>query len=305
MAEPLTAGRPLRTRWLGRVRYRDAHALQRGLHRASRGDWLLLLEHPHVYTMGLRARPEHVLADPAEVGAELVGADRGGDVTYHGPGQLVGYAVRSVPPGPGSTPAFVHGLEQIVIDAVTDLGVAGAGRRPGYPGVWVGDDKLGAIGVRITRGRSMHGFALNVDPDLAMFDRIVPCGLAATGVTSLAVLGVTATMAEVVDAVTSRAGERWGPVERQDVAWQAPLRADRVVGGLSIGERKPAWLRAPLHMGPEYVELKATMRSLDLVTVCEEAGCPNISECWSQGTATFMINGDRCTRACGFRLVDT
>ncbi|MGH9155645.1 MAG: lipoyl synthase [Acidimicrobiales bacterium] len=294
-----------RVRWLGRVAYRDASALQRGLHRAGRGDWLLLLEHPPVYTTGLRPRPEHVLADPAEVGADLVNADRGGDVTYHGPGQLVGYVVRSVPVGPGATPAFVAGLEQVVIDAVTDLGVTGAGRRPGSPGVWVGDDKLCAVGVRLSRGRSMHGFALNVDPDLAMFDRIVPCGLTGTGVTSLAALGVAATMATVVDAVAAGAARRWGPAERQDAATEAPRRAEVAAGGLPIGERKPDWLRAPARMGPEFVALKATMRSLDLVTVCEEAGCPNIFECWSQGTATFMINGDRCTRACGFCLVDT
>jgi lipoyl synthase len=300
-------GAPLRVRWLGRVAYRDASALQRGLHRAGRGDWLLLLEHPPVFTMGLRTRPEHVLIDPAELGAELVVADRGGDVTYHGPGQLVGYAVRSVPAGPGSTPAFVRGLEQVVIDAVGDLGVRGATRQPGRPGVWVGDDKLCAVGVRLSRGRSMHGFALNVDPDLAMFERIVPCGLADAGVTSLAALGVRATMAEVVDALARRAADRWGPAERQDAAWEAPARSGpaALAGGLSIGERKPAWLRAPVHMGPEFVELKRTMRSLDLVTVCEEAGCPNIFECWGEGTATFMINGDRCTRACGFCLVDT
>jgi len=300
---PSPGGGPRRVRWLGRVRYRDAAALQRGLHREGRGDWLLLLEHPSVYTMGLRARAEHVLADPARVGAEFVAADRGGDVTWHGPGQLVGYPIVSVPVRPGATPAFVAGLEQVVLDAVADLGLAGAGRLPGLPGVWVGDRKLAAVGVRLTRGRSMHGFALNVDPDLTMFDRIVPCGLADKGVTSLAAEGVRATMAEVVDAVARRAEVRWGPVERQDVAWEAPRRAEPA--GLPISERKPGWMRAPVRMGPEYLALKQTMRSLDLVTVCEEAGCPNISECWGEGTATFMINGSRCTRACGFCLVDT
>ena len=330
----------LRIRWLGRVRYRDAHALQRALQASARaGDYLLLLEHHPVYTLGLRAWKDspHVLVDPATVGAELVQADRGGDVTYHGPGQLVGYPIVSVPVRPGATSRHVHGLEQVVVDALSDLGLSGAGRRAGHPGVWMGDRKICAVGVRLTRGRSMHGFALNVDPDLTMFSHIVPCGISDASVTSLAAEGVGVTMAEVVDVVARRAGERWGAagrVERQDVAsrtpaaappgepvpesgTRAPLSAPSSattaggetaggVGGLlSIGAKKPQWLRARAVMGPAFRELKQTMRSLDLVTVCEEAGCPNIFECWAAGTATFMINGARCTRACGFCLVDT
>ncbi|MGH9181285.1 MAG: lipoyl(octanoyl) transferase LipB, partial [Acidimicrobiales bacterium] len=329
-----------RVRWLGRVAYRDASALQRGLHRAGRGDWLLLLEHPPVYTTGLRPRPEHVLADPAEVGADLVNADRGGDVTYHGPGQLVGYVVRSVPVGPGATPAFVAGLEQVVIDAVTDLGVTGAGRRPGSPGVWVGDDKLCAVGVRLSRGRSMHGFALNVDPDLGMFSHIVPCGIRDREVTSVRrLLGHPMAMRTVVDAVVARFAEAFGHpiVERQDVVWQEragdlapfsrrqgvalPTRpvagSVRLLGrlaeaGVAVAPpeagntfRRPEWMKVKARLGPEYRELKRMMRDLDLHTVCEEAGCPNIYECWADRTATFMILGDRCTRACGFCLVDT
>ena len=177
------------------MRYRDAHALQRALNRASVGEYLLLLEHPHVYTLGVRARAEHVLVDPESVGAELVHADRGGDVTYHGPGQLVGYPILEVPMGPGSVPSHVHAIEQLVISALYYLGLETAGRLPGYPGVWIEPDgpaprKICAIGVRISRGRSMHGFALNVEPDLSMFGHIVPCGLADLGVTSIAAEGL-------------------------------------------------------------------------------------------------------------------
>jgi lipoic acid synthetase len=320
----------LRARWLGRVRYRDAHALQRALFARAADDYLLLLEHPHVYTLGVRAEPAHVLVPPESVGAELVRADRGGDVTYHGPGQLVGYPIVSVPTVPGATRSYVRSVEQLVIDVLADLGLPGAGRLGGYPGVWVDPDgaaprKIAAIGVRITRGRSMHGFALNVDPDLAMFDHIVPCGIADKTVTSLAAEGVHVAMSTVVDAVMARASSLWGEAERQDVAWRvAPTdlsaftRAgpSRLEGRLAeagvdssrsvaLTEPKPRWLRAKAVMGPEYRDLKRTMRSLDLVTVCEEAGCPNIFECWAEGTATFMINGERCTRACGFCLVDT
>ncbi len=325
--------RPLRVRWLGRVPFGDAHVLQRALHERSEDDHLLLLEHPHVYTLGVRGRQEHVLAPPDEVGAELVWTDRGGDVTYHGPGQLVGYPILSVPVAPGATPGHVHGVEQVVIDALADLGLPGASRLGGYPGVWVGERKICAVGVRLTRGRSMHGFALNVDPDLSMFSRIVPCGIPGRGVTSLAAEGVASTMRDVVDAVARRAAERWGGagVERQDVAWRvrsedlsaftkgavppsaAPVRlvgrlAEAGVApgdGLAAEARKPEWLRVKADMGSRFRDLKATMRSLELNTVCEEAGCPNIFECWADGTATFMINGDRCTRACGFCLVDT
>ncbi|HEV2369987.1 MAG TPA: lipoyl synthase [Acidimicrobiales bacterium] len=306
----------LRVRWLGRVRYSDAHALQRALV-GSGEPYLLLLEHPHIYTLGVRADPSHVLVDPAAVGAELVHTDRGGDVTYHGPGQLVGYPILDVPPGPSSIPCYVHGVEQVIIDALADLGLA-AGRLDGYPGVWVdaaGPEprKICAIGVRVSRGRSMHGFALNVDPDMSMFGHIVPCGLADRPVTSMAAEGVHATMNDVVEAVVARAATRWGPdLDRHDGAWEAPVTPARPVvgrvdpaGTLAVSERKPSWLRVHAEMGPRFRDVRRTMRSLDLVTVCEEAGCPNIFECWADGTATFMINGERCTRACGFCLVDT
>ena len=346
----------LRARWLGRVRYGDALALQHGLWADGSDDWLLLLEHPHVYTLGVRADPAHVLVDPASVGAELVETDRGGDVTYHGPGQLVGYPIRSVAMGSGAVPRYVHAVEQVVIDALEALGLPGASRLEGYPGVWVGVEegaprKICAIGVRLSRGRSMHGFALNVAPDLAYFGHIVPCGISDKPVTSLAAEGVDVSMRAAVDAVVAAASRRFGyeRVDRRDVAWRVPATdlapftrgegpgvpvpsggpggrraapADggaqpvRLLGrlaeagvdpsaGVDLTARKPDWLRVPARMGEEYRSLRKTMRSLSLVTVCEEAGCPNIYECWADGTATFMVNGDRCTRACGFCLVDT
>jgi len=332
-------GRELRVRWLGRGRYRDAHALQEALKKEGAAEYLLLLEHPHVYTLGVRARTEHVLVDPESVGAELVHADRGGDVTYHGPGQLVGYPILNVPMGLRAVPAHVHAIEQLVIDALGDLGLGGLGRLAGYPGVWVdpaGSEprKLCAIGVRIDRGRSMHGFALNVDPDLSMFGHIVPCGLSDLGVTSLAAEGLNVAMQDAVEAIVRRAPDRLVPgasIERQDASWwPGPARsvppfsvvdtfpsASRALDrrlvdagvdpgqGVALSSRKPEWARAKARIGPELIRLRATMRELDLVTVCEEAGCPNIFECWADGTATFMINGERCTRACGFCLVDT
>ena len=203
-------GGPLHVRRLGTVDYGDALGLQERLFERTGESWLLLLEHPSVYTLGVRARDAHMLVDPAAVGATIERVHRGGDVTFHGPGQLVGYLLVDVPFGPGAVHAHVNAIEQVVIDALGKLGVGGAGRRDGHPGVWVGDRKIAAVGVRITRGRSMHGFALNVDPDLAMFDHIVPCGIRDLGVTSLAAEGRAVPITAVHDAIATRAATRWG-----------------------------------------------------------------------------------------------
>lgn len=336
----VTPDAPLRVRWLGRVPYREALALQTALFEHGKGQHLLLLEHPHVFTHGpsadLRA---NLLVDPATVGAELVRVQRGGDVTYHGPGQLVGYPILQLPSkrAAGTAPlvdvkAYVCSIEQLVIDALAELGLTGTGRLLGHPGVWVdpeGPDprKICAIGVRVGRGRTMHGFALNVSTDLTYLrDHIVPCGIADKGVTSLAEQGIDATLRQVVEVVARLAAKRWakGQLERQEVAWRhrpddlapfsrghgpgratARLAQAGVSGGLAIAERKPDWLRPRFRHGPEVLELRRALAESGLVTVCQEAGCPNLSECWSAGTATFMVLGERCTRACGFCLVDT
>ncbi len=296
----------MRVRWLGRVPYREALALQQALFEHGHEQHLLLLEHPHVFTHGPRAElATNVLVDPASVGAELVGVKRGGDVTYHGPGQLVGYPILNVPNLLGAAD-HVTAIEGLVINVLADLGVQGH-VEPEYPGVWVGRDnprKICAIGVRLANGRTMHGFALNIDPDMRYLrEYIVPCGIAGKPVTSLAEEGVRADMAEVVDLVVRHAADRWGGadphLDRQDVA-----RID-MPEGLSISARKPEWLRTRVQLGEQVMALKRTVRDHSLVTVCEEAGCPNLSECWAQGTATFMVLGERCTRACGFCLIDT
>jgi lipoic acid synthetase len=325
----------LRARWLGTVPYHDAEALQRAVHERSGADYLLLQEHPHVYTLGSSADPAHVLRDPASVGAVLVTADRGGDVTYHGPGQLVGYPIVSLAEwraGQRDVVAYVRKLEAVLIAVLADFGIDAA-IIPRLTGVWVGDEKVAAIGVRVARGRTRHGFALNVDPDLTMFEHIVPCGIRDRGVTSMArLLGVAPTMHDVVDRVVARFAEAFGAaaVDRQDVAWRASDRATgdlaaftraasgdvpvRMLGRLAeagVDEhvdptaRRPEWMKVRARFDDEYLELKKLVRGLDLHTVCEEAGCPNIYECWADRTATFMILGDRCTRACAFCLVDT
>jgi len=331
----------LRARWLGRVPYAEAWDLQRAVASESDDDYLLLMEHGAVYTLGSNADPSHVLVDPATVGAELLSVDRGGDVTFHGPGQLIGYPVRSVGRGPHHGPQHVRQVEQVVIDALVALGVPAerVGRMASYPGVWIdpgapgtgpdGPRKVAAIGVRTARGRTTHGFGLNVATDLAMFDHIVPCGISDHPMTSLAAEGFAVSMTEAVDAVVAAAAQVWGPLEdvarvTDGVGAPAPAGVPvTLVGpstslerrmarsgvdpaaGVAISARKPEWLRVKATMADGYLELRNSMRDHGLVTVCEEAGCPNIYECWSDGTATFMINGSRCTRACGFCQVDT
>jgi lipoic acid synthetase len=170
----------------------------------------------------------------------------------------------------------------------------------------VGDEKIAAIGVRVSRGRTRHGFALNVDPDLSMFDHIVPCGIRDRGVTSMAkLLGRPVAMREVVERVVDRFAEAFDgdPSDRQDVAWTRPERAEGIE--IALTRKRPDWMRVRARFDDGYLELKKLTRGLDLHTVCEEAGCPNIYECWADHTATFMILGDRCTRACGFCQVDT
>ena len=306
----------LHVRWLGKVPYREALAVQTAMFSQSSRQHLLMLEHPHVFTYGSSADLEKNLkCVPTEVGAELVKVNRGGDITYHGPGQLVVYPILTLAAkhgvnGPADMQAYVHSVEQLVIDVLTQLGVENAGRFAGYPGVWVDlqsamPRKICAIGVRVSRGRTMHGFALNVSTDLSyMRKHIVPCGIAEYPVTSLAELGIDVTMQHVADVVAMFAAKQFanGEIDRQDVALDiAPPNIDVV----QITARKPEWLRPHVNHGPEVLATKKTLRDLNLVTVCEEAGCPNLSECWADGTATMMVLGERCTRACGFCLIDT
>ena len=321
----------LRQRHLGRVSFAEANDLQRALLNAD-DDYLLLMEHPATYTCGIRTKEEHFLVDRLTLNAVVIDADRGGDVTYHGPGQIVAWVIATVKDDPAAGREHVKSLEDAVI-ATVELFNAGrvlgtVGRLEGYPGVWAQLDsvphKIAAVGVRTQRDergrrRTLHGVALNVNVDMSAFNKIVPCGISDRPVGSLHSLGITALITEVEDQLGRELAVRLGGEIRiasvdRGVARQGLerplLRRLRRAGvnpdeALSLSSRKPAWLRVPVNMGSEYQSLKSMNEDLGLVTVCEEAGCPNIFECWSQGTATFMVNGERCTRACGFCLIDT
>ncbi len=193
---------------LGRLDWHAAFRIQQQfVEERKRGqgcDRLLFLEHPHVVTMGRNAKPQHLLASPEileRAGIGLVETDRGGDATYHGPGQLVGYPILDLREWRRDVRAYFRAVEQLLVDALATLGVqASAGREPGHEGVWVGGAKLAAVGIHISRWITSHGFALNIDTDLSYFHYIVPCGLDKP-VCSLRSLGSTAGRDEVQQAI--------------------------------------------------------------------------------------------------------
>ena len=210
-----STGEALGVSWLGRIDYREAWDLQKRL-AATRadgeiGDRLLLLEHPAVLTLGKHADESHVLASPAELarrGIEVLRVERGGEVTYHGPGQLVAYPIIALSRRGLLLRPLVRALEAAMVATSEAFGVAAA-RRDGHPGCWCDPDgpsprKLGALGIRVERGVSYHGIALNIDPDLADFGLIDPCGMPGVESTSianeLARRGATATALSVEDA---------------------------------------------------------------------------------------------------------
>jgi len=206
-----------RVEQLGLVEYAAGLRLQEELVAQRKAgaipDTLLLLEHPHVYTLGRNAQRENLLITEerlAALDAQLYETDRGGDITYHGPGQLVGYPIFDLTEHRRDIAWFMRSLEEVFIAVARDFGIA-AVRLKGCPGVWVGNDKLVAMGVHISRWVTSHGFAFNVNTDLRYFDYIVPCGLRDKGVTSLAKrLGRPVVMGEVIDRVIAHFGEIFG-----------------------------------------------------------------------------------------------
>ncbi len=241
--------RPLVVRWLGRLPYAPASALQDRLVAARQEkkgtDTLLLLEHPPVITLGRSSDPAHVLISPAERaarGIELHEAGRGGDVTYHGPGQLVGYPIVALVGERRDAHRYLRDVEEILIGAAADFGVR-ARRDAGLTGIWVGDRKLGAIGVRISTGWiASHGFALNVATDLSAFDAIVPCGLRGCRMTSLEELtGRRYPLEEVAARAALRVADVLGldpvvsdePAERLTALVPAAISVGRLAGAAS------------------------------------------------------------------------
>ncbi|MBD3236745.1 MAG: lipoyl synthase [Candidatus Eisenbacteria bacterium] len=324
----------------GRNAYRPVWRLQQQLweqrHSLRLPDLLLLLEHAPVLTLGRHGdarnarRPSHAPRPPRvhrthdvhrpgvdgrarpQERLDLVRVDRGGDVTYHGPGQLVAYPICDLRARSLAVRAFVAQLEGAVIDVLAEFGVRGE-RRAGLTGVWVRDAagwaKIAALGVRVARHVSRHGVALNVGDCLAGFAGIVPCGLPDARVITLAQLCPSAGLPAVAERLEAAIAARLAldlrrlhlpPLQtEEDVAPRLEAIADHA----HRAGRRPAWLRVGLPGGADYARVRRTLRGGRLLTVCESARCPNRHECWNAGTATFLVLGERCTRSCRFCAV--
>lgn len=295
---------------LGTVEYEEACRLQERLARERQhgtiGDTLLLLQHPAVITIGVDGGEEDILAPAARLRQANIGVlhtDRGGRATYHGPGQLVAYPILKLVDG--DLHGIVWRLEETAIRVLESFGLA-AHRLEGYPGVWVdaadsaqGSRKIAALGLAVREGVTRHGLALNVAPQMAHFELLIPCGLAGRGVTSMECeLGRPVDMAEVME----RFAQAFGEVFDRRLRWGDPAA---LLFSPDPQTEPPPWLWQRHSSAAEaavagMVHLLADLR---LHTVCQEARCPNIAECFGRGTATFMILGDICTRGCRFCAV--
>ena len=270
---------------MGRVPYRHALRLMQLMGDARRrgdmGDALLLVEHPPVITLGCAGGSEDLRVSSdylRQLGIEVIPTERGGRVTYHGPGQLVVYPIMKLPND--DLHDYLWRLEQVALEVLNEWGIA-ARRVERHPGVWIERDKIAAVGVAVQDRVTTHGLALNVDPDMDHFQLIIPCGLSSRGVTSMrAVLGQPVAM-EAVEHSFAAAFSR---------VFMRPV-APRLMPG--------PWLVAPAPQEAT-ASIEQLVADLSLHTVCQEAACPNIGECWARGTATFMLLGNVCTRHCRF-----
>jgi lipoic acid synthetase len=310
--------RPLEVIDLGRLEYGRALERQEAEVEAVRGggvEKLLLVEHPPVYTIGRGGNEANLCGAPERLAVPLFRISRGGDATFHGPGQVVAYPILSLDREGRDLHRYLRRLEEVVIRTLAAFDVV-AGRVEGKTGVWVAKRemskmrKIASIGVGVRRWVTYHGLALNVSTDLDYFRAIVPCAIDGVEMTSIEcergeqtsfarvraplIDAFAAVFAMDAEPAASRAAPRRGRSYAARISRQDP--------GVSE-QRKPAWLRARAPSGEDYFRTRRILSELRLTTVCQEALCPNIGECWAHSTATFMLMGESCTRSCGFCAV--
>jgi lipoic acid synthetase len=309
--------------WLDLVPYDKGLELQKRLKERRKAgeieDQLLLLEHPPTVTVGASDGAEDQLkrdrADLRKEGIAVEDVRRGGHLTYHGPGQLVAYPIMKLPEK--DLEDFLFRLEGAVLKTLREFGLRGT-RNEDQAGIRVDGEKICSLGIKVSQWVNHHGLALNVDMDLRPFDHIVPCDEPGDTITTMErelsrapmlsdVREVLVTSFEDVMEQEGREVEEstvWGrayeEVPDEDKRKLLPKRGEENKVG-----PKPPWLKATIPGGESYKEIESIMDDKMLNTVCEEANCPNLGECWDRGTATFMILGDTCTRACGFCDVKT
>ena len=329
--------RTLNVRWLGNLPYSEALILQKGLKESVAGehnpyDYLLLLEHNNVITIGRTGDTNNLLLDSEELekkGIEFFETDRGGDITFHGKGQLIGYPIMRLQ-DPKKVIPFVRSLEQTIIKTLDSFDIE-AFSKEDDTGVWTSEGKIASIGVKVSKWTTYHGFALNIFDKLEGFDFINPCGNQEEKIASVHTFNTEISFDDVVNKITETFTAEFG---YEDVGIQmsqfTPTQLKKqkkheidemldkgvfqknnnlvpiTIKGLLPNEpERPEWMKVKANLGKDYRDLKNLISEKKLNTVCEEASCPNIYECWSMGTATFMIMGDTCTRACGFCDVNT
>ena len=329
--------RKLNVRWLGNLPYSEALILQKGLKDSVAGehnpyDYLLLLEHNNVITIGRTGDTNNLLLDSEELekkGIEFFETDRGGDITFHGKGQLIGYPIMRLQ-DPKKVIPFVRSLEQTIIKTLGSFDIESFSKEDDT-GVWTSEGKIASIGVKVSKWTTYHGFALNIFDKLEGFDFINPCGNQEEKIASVHTFNTEISFDDVVNKITETFTAEFG---YEDVGIQmsqfTPTQLKKhkkheidemldkgvfqknnnlvpiTIKGLLPNEpERPEWMKVKANLGKDYRDLKSLISEKKLNTVCEEASCPNIYECWSMGTATFMIMGDTCTRACGFCDVNT
>ena len=329
--------RKLNVRWLGNLPYSEALILQKGLKESvskeyNPYDYLLLLEHNNVITIGRTGDSNNLLLNSNELqekGIEFFETDRGGDVTFHGKGQLIGYPIIRLQ-DPKKVIPFVRSLEETIIKTLNSFNID-AFSKDDDTGVWTQKGKIASIGVKVSKWTTYHGFSLNIFDKLEGFDLINPCGNQDEKIAAVHSFNSEISFDDVVSKITETFSVEFG---YEDVGIQmsqfTPTQLKKhkkheidemldkgvfqknnnivpitIKGLLPDEPQRPEWMKVKANLGKDYRDLKNLISEKKLNTVCEEASCPNIYECWSMGTATFMIMGDTCTRACGFCDVNT
>lgn len=330
--------RKLNVRWLGKLPYSEAYDLQLGLHNAISNsyeddDYLLLLEHDNVITSGRSSKDNNLLVSQEtlnQMSIEFFETDRGGDITFHGEGQLIGYPLIRLQ-DPKKVVPFVRSIEDVLIQSLKELSIDSFTKEDDT-GVWTSKGKIASIGIKVSKWTTYHGFSLNIFDKLEGFDLINPCGNESESITSIQSFNDAVSFDEVSKIVSnnfsklfdySEVDEQFSQFTPKQLKSNKEFNIDKMVaegvfkpssskgipitikGVLPTEPKRPEWMKVKANLGNDYRSLKNLLSEKKLNTVCEEASCPNIYECWSMGTATFMIMGDVCTRACGFCDVKT
>ena len=329
--------RELNIRWLGKLPYKEAIDLQKGLHSSvssekSNYDYLLLLEHNNVITIGRSGDKNNLLVTEDTLNKnniEFYETDRGGDITFHGDGQLIGYPIIRLD-DPKKVIPFVRKIEKVIIDTLSTFSISAFSKHEDT-GVWTKEGKIASIGIKVSKWTTFHGFSLNITDNTKGYDFINPWGDSEERIVGIQNYDKNISFKEVTDIISKKFSEifEYKKVDEQfsqftprQLKKKKEFDIDQLVekgvfnssknaipvsfkSSIKNEPERPEWMKVKANLGKDYLSLKSLIKEKRLNTVCEEASCPNIYECWSMGTATFMIMGETCTRACGFCDVNT